>query len=478
MQKVSKHRVLSGFFVVLVAVSLFSCYMEGSFLKSALNFDFKSLVVRWFTGGPTYDVGVLANRGHKNVVPALIIGSGPAALGSALYTGRANWRTIVLEGDLPGGQLMRTGMVENWGSVKKDGPDLIMREREHVEEFGAEFVADTVDRVDLAQWPFEVHTVTGKTYYALTLIIATGASSRKLGVPGEEQYWGHGVTPCAKCDKLFFRDADVVVVGGGDTAVEEATQLAPYARRVTILVRGERMRAAASMQDRLKTYSNIAVEYNVEVKEVLGNGQHVTGITVYNNVTKEQAERPMDGVFLAIGHLPNTSLFKGQLELTKEGYIVVKGRGQETSVRGVFAAGDVEDEWYHQAIVAQGRGSAAGLDAERFLSEIGLTEEIAASFNKAQPDKEIQDAVEVQKITKAKQFKQEVLNSSMPVVVDFYTPPCASCRAMMPVFESLAASYEGKLKFVKVDADELQSIAKEYAIYSVPWKFWHNSSRR
>jgi len=194
----------------------------------------------------------------------------------------------------------------------------------------------------------------------------------------------------------------------------------------------------------------------------------VTGITVYNNVTKEQAERPMDGVFLAIGHLPNTSLFKGQLELTKEGYIVVKGRGQETSVRGVFAAGDVEDEWYHQAIVAQGRGSAAGLDAERFLSEIGLTEEIAASFNKAQPDKEIQDAVEVQKITKAKQFKQEVLNSSMPVVVDFYTPPCASCRAMMPVFESLAASYEGKLKFVKVDADELQSIAKEYAIYSVP----------
>ncbi len=313
----------------------------------------------------------------KDIVPVVILGAGPAGFTAAMQTTRAGLKTVIFTGPNPGGQLMGTSSVENYPGIKKIiGSSIPEIMSEQAREFGATIIQDIVTAVDLSSWPFVVTSQEGHTVRALTLIIATGATPKKLAIPGEEKYWGNGVSSCALCDCMFFKDKDVFVVGGGDAAVEEALQLSPFAKNVTILVRSNRMRAVNQMQEKLKDYPHVKAVYNKAVTEVVGDDDTVTGLEIQDTQTGEKGFVKADGLFLAIGQTPNTELFEEQLELLPGGYIALEGRSQAASVPGVFAAGDVEDAEFRQAIVSAGHGCEAGLEAVWWLRRIGLTENL------------------------------------------------------------------------------------------------------
>jgi thioredoxin reductase (NADPH) len=306
----------------------------------------------------------------RNVV---IIGSGPAGLTAAVYAARANLEPLVIEGVEAGGQLMLTTDVENYPGFIDGimGPELMERFRKQAGRFGTEFVTDNVTRVDFGTKPFLVET-SGREIAAHSVIISTGANARMLGVPGEKQLLGHGVSTCATCDGFFFRDHELVVVGGGDSAMEEAIFLTKFASKVTVVHRRDQLRASKIMQDRAFDNPKIEFVWDSVLTEIFGDGK-VAGVRLKNVKTGEENEFATGGVFVAIGHTPNTKLFEGQLDLT-DGYIVTPGEDTMTSVPGVFAAGDVVDFRYRQAITAAGMGCMAAIDAERFLEGHPLPE--------------------------------------------------------------------------------------------------------
>ncbi len=304
----------------------------------------------------------------------IILGSGPAGYSAAVYAARANRKPLLIAGLQPGGQLMTTTEVDNWpGDVEGLlGPDLMERMRRHAERFGVEIASDQVTRVDLRRRPFHLVAEDGE-YSCDALIIATGASARYLGLESETAFRGRGVSACATCDGFFYRNHRVAVVGGGNTAVEEAIYLTNIASHVTLVHRRDKLRAEAILQDRLRALGvqgKVSLVWDHEVAEVLGNAQGVTGVRLRS--TKDKSSRDLDvtGLFVAIGHTPNTELFQGQLDM-KDGYIIVKsgiaGEATATSVPGVFAAGDVADHVYRQAVTSAGTGCMAALDADRYL---------------------------------------------------------------------------------------------------------------
>ncbi len=301
----------------------------------------------------------------QKVRAVIIIGSGPAGLTAAVYAARANLLPLMIEGIQAGGQLMLTTEVENYPGFVDGimGPELMEQMRKQAARFGTEYIADNVTEVNLSRRPFEVMTA-GDTYLAHSLIISTGATAKMLGVPGEKELLGHGVSTCATCDGFFFRDQELLVVGGGDSAVEEATFLTKFASKVTVVHRRDSLRASKIMQDRAFANPKIDFIWNSVVTEIFGNGK-VAGARLKNLETGAEAEISAGGVFVAIGHTPNTTLFEGKLDLAG-GYIVT-GETTETSVPGVFAAGDVVDFRYRQAITAAGMGCMAAIDAERYL---------------------------------------------------------------------------------------------------------------
>lgn len=304
----------------------------------------------------------------RNVI---IIGSGPAGLTAGLYTARANLRPLLIEGLEAGGQLMMTTLVENWPGHRNgiDGPELMAEIRAQAERFGAEIIRGNVTNVDLSRHPFEVTTADGE-YSCRTLIIATGASARLLGLPSERALMGHGVSTCATCDGYFFRGKPIAVVGGGDTAMEEALFLTRFASQVSVIHRRDTLRASKIMQDKAFNHPKIAFEWNTEVDEIKDTGSGaVTAASLRNIATGERKDLPVEGVFIAIGHTPNTSLFRGKLEMDPNGYIMTHD-GTRTSVPGVFAAGDVQDHVYRQAITAAGSGCMAAIDAEKYLEGV------------------------------------------------------------------------------------------------------------
>jgi len=308
----------------------------------------------------------------------VIIGSGPAGLTAAIYTARANLSPIVIEGepsstsDQPGGQLMLTTDVENFPGFPEGvmGPELMQNMRGQAARFGAEILTEKVSKVDFCERPFKIWVgdaeVVEPTYLAETVIVSTGAQSLMLNIPGESRLMGHGVSTCATCDGFFFRDQEILVVGGGDSALEEANFLSRFASKVTVVHRRDELRASKIMRDRAMSNPKIEFLWNHTVTEVHGD-QAVETVTAKNTVTGEESELKASGLFVAIGHKPNTGLFKGQLDMKDNGYLLCKPGTSLTNVEGVFASGDVQDDYYRQAITAAGSGCMAAIDAERWL---------------------------------------------------------------------------------------------------------------
>ena len=301
----------------------------------------------------------------------IIIGGGPAGYTAALYAARANLSPLVIEGFNWGGQLMITSEVENYPGYRDGvmGPEMMAEFRAQAARFGAEFVTDDVTRIDLSERPFKVY-VGDEEYVGNSVIVATGATARQLGLESERALHGRGVTYCATCDAAFYREREVVVVGGGDSAMEEALYLTKFASKVTLVHRRGEFRASQIMVDRVKEHERIEILTPFVVEEVLGvDAGKLTGVLLRNVETDETMEYPTDGLFVAIGHDPTTKLFVDWLDHDENGYLVTRGKTTETNIPGVFAAGDVQDHVYRQAITAAGSGCAAALDAERFLAE-------------------------------------------------------------------------------------------------------------
>ena len=311
----------------------------------------------------------MTNKKHYKVI---VIGSGAAGLTAALYASRANLEPLVIEGIQPGGQLTITTEVENFPGFPEgiQGPELMDRMHKQVEKFGTEFLYGTVTRADLSKKPFELD-VEGNILTCDALIIASGASAKLLGLESESKLMGHGVSACATCDGFFFTGKEIVVIGGGDSAMEEATFLTKFASKVTIIHRRDELRASAIMEERARKNPKIEFLWNKQITEFLGSAESgLNGVRLKDTKTGEESDFKCQGAFLAIGHVPNTEVFKGQIEVDKTGYILTKGKNSKTNITGVFAAGDVQDSVYRQAISAAGTGCMAALDAQHYLEEL------------------------------------------------------------------------------------------------------------
>jgi thioredoxin reductase (NADPH) len=303
----------------------------------------------------------------------IIIGSGPAGYTAALYASRANLKPLVIMGHEPGGQLTTTTDVENFPGFPDGimGPDLMNNMKAQAERFGTEYLTTHVSKVDLSKRPFHITCENGNEFSAQTLVLSTGATAKYLGLPNEKELIGKGLSACATCDGFFYRDQVVHIVGGGDTAMEEAMFLTKFAKTVTIVHRKDTFRASKPMQQRVFDNPKIDVLWDSSVEEIIADATGVTGIKVKNSKTGETTERPTNGLFMGIGHTPNTGFLDGQIELDDHGFIITKGAHPDTNVEGVFACGDVQDSYYRQAISAAGSGCEAAMRAERFLEEAG-----------------------------------------------------------------------------------------------------------
>jgi len=319
------------------------------------------------------------------IYETIILGSGPAGLTAAIYAARSRCCPLMIHGLQPGGQLTTTTAVDNFPGFPEgiDGPDLMEKMKLQAERFGTQFVEGDVTKVDLQERPFRIW-VEGELYRCLSLIITTGASPKLLGLGNEESLYGKGVSVCATCDGFFYRDREVVVVGGGDTAMEEAVFLTRFAQKVTVVHRRDSLRATPVLADRALGNKAINFKWDSELTEILTDTSGVTGTRIKNLKTGKETEMNCDGIFIAIGHRPNTSLFEGQLEMDNEGYLLTKN-GTETNISGVFAAGDVQDQQFRQAVTAAGTGCMAAIQAERFLDVLPYDSQLSCKKGVCKP---------------------------------------------------------------------------------------------
>lgn len=425
---------------------------------------------------------------NPTVENLVIIGSGPAGYTAAIYAARANMKPVVFEGyqagGLPGGQLMTTTEVENFPGFPQGitGPELMDNMKAQAERWGAELYTEDVIEVDLKKRPFVVRSE-DRELRTNSIVIATGATAKRLGLPSEQQFWSRGISACAICDGAtpIFHGADLAVIGGGDSAAEESIYLTKYGDRVNLLVRGDKMRASKAMQDRVLNNPRITVHWNTQVVDIFGGDGHMEGVKIRNTETGEESELHVKGLFYAVGHNPNTSLFRGQLELDDVGYIVTKPGSVETSVEGVFAAGDVQDHEYRQAITAAGTGCMAAMLAERWLSCNGLIQEF---HQKAEtPDNELEHQP-TQKKTEAQSEEEFDINatrhqdgyalrklfhdSDRLLVVKYVSPGCGPCHTLKPILNKVVDEFDGKIHFIEIDIDKDRDVAATAGVTGTP----------
>ena len=422
---------------------------------------------------------------NPTVENLVIIGSGPAGYTAAIYAGRANLKPVVFEGfemgGLPGGQLMTTTEVENFPGFPQGitGPELMDQMKAQAERWGAQLYTEDVISVDLSQRPFIVRSQERelKTH---SIVIATGATAKRLGLPSEHQFWSRGISACAICDGAtpIFRGAELAVIGAGDSAAEESIYLTKYGSKVNLLVRSDKMRASKAMQDRVLSSPKIEVHWHTEAVDIFGDGQ-MSGVKVRNNQTGEEREIHAKGLFYAIGHSPNTALFKGQLELDDVGYIVTKNGSVETSVEGVFAAGDVQDHEFRQAITAAGTGCMAAMLAERWLSSRNLITEFHQSAtvenelepqttNKTEAQEEAGFNLQATRHVGGYALRKLFHESDRLLVVKYVSPGCGPCHTLKPILNKVVDEFTGKIHFVEIDIDKDPQIAENAGITGTP----------
>jgi thioredoxin reductase (NADPH) len=437
----------------------------------------------------------------ENVV---IIGSGPAGYTAAIYAGRANLKPLMFEGQqsggVPGGQLMTTTEVENFPGFPEGitGPELMIRMKAQAARWGAELHTEDVISVDLSQRPFVV-TSTDRTVRTHSIIIATGATAKRLGLPSETQYWNSGMSACAICDGAspLFKNAPLVIIGGGDTAAEEAVYLTKYGTHVHMLVRGDKLRASKAMQDRVLNNAKITVHWNTEAVDVFGENGFLTGVKVRDRVTQAIRDIPSKGLFYAIGHSPNTGIFKGQLDLDETGYIVPQIGTVKTNVEGVYAAGDVQDHEYRQAITAAGTGCAAALLAERYLSMNGLEIEFHQAENTGTIAEETKSeaksttSTETKVVTTSANFdvtatryvggfalRKLYHETDRLIMVKYSSPTCGPCHSLAPILSKVVGEFEGRMHYIEIDVTEDPEIAESAGVVGTPTiQFFKNKDK-
>jgi thioredoxin reductase (NADPH) len=451
----------------------------------------------------------------KNTFPCVIIGSGVGGLSSAVYLPQLGCKTLLFRGKNPGGALTKTQAVQNWpGEQEISGQALVSKIQQHAESFGAIISDKSVVSVNFSTWPFVISLEANdqgkeQKIYALSCIVATGATPNLLGVPGEAEFWGRGVTNCAICDGPMFKDETVAVVGGGDAALTEVELLSPLVNKIYLLVRAAKLRSQGPRVAKLLNNPKVEILYETAVQKVLGNEAGVTGVTTKTAHGRE-ANLPVNGLFLAIGSKPNTALFKGQLELDDRNLIKLRS-AQATSVKGVFAVGDVCDGEYRQAISAAGSGCIAALQALKFLSEQGVdlaafkypvpavsaivkgdqtsvpaakknVVKIVASEPVFELESEAPDELVLEagssgatnaqalllEVESARQLGKIIEESKLPLILDIYAPWCMPCQLMQPIFEQLAVEFKGKINFGKANADTCSAMLQGYQVRGVP----------
>ena len=423
---------------------------------------------------------------NPTVENLVIIGSGPAGYTAAIYAARANLKPIVFEGyemgGLPGGQLMTTTEVENFPGFPQGitGPQLMDKMKAQAERWGAELYTEDVIAVDLSQRPFTVRSE-DREFKTNSIVIATGATAKRLGLPCEPQFWSRGISACAICDGAtpIFHGAELAVVGGGDSAAEEAIYLTKYGDQVNLLVRGDKMRASKAMQDRVLSNPKIRVHWNTEPIDVFGNEKHMEGVKIRNNQTGEESKLQVKGLFYAIGHKPNTSLFQGQLELDDVGYVVTRPGSVETSVEGVYAAGDVQDHEYRQAITAAGTGCMAAMLAERWLSVNGLVQEFHQQPET--PNNELEHEPAEKKVASEAEFDPNATRhtgsyalrklfheSDRLLMVKYVSPNCGPCHTLKPILNKVVDEFDGKMHLIEIDIEAEPEIAETAGVTGTP----------
>ncbi|XP_043692262.1 thioredoxin reductase NTRC-like isoform X2 [Telopea speciosissima] len=419
---------------------------------------------------------------YKGVENLVIIGSGPAGYTAAIYSARANLKPVVFEGyqvgGSPGGQLMTTTEVENFPGFPEGitGPDLMDRMRKQAERWGAELYQEDVEYIDVKSNPFTIRS-SEREVKCYSVIVATGATAKRLRLPHEDEFWSRGISACAICDGAspLFKGQVLAVVGGGDTATEEALYLTKYARHVHLLVRRDQLRASKAMQDRVFNNPNVTLHFNTEPVDVVGNTKgQMSGILVKKVETGEESVIEAKGLFYGIGHTPNSQLLEGQIELDRAGYVLVKEGTAKTSVEGVFAAGDVQDHEWRQAITAAGSGCVAALSVERYLVSNNMLVEfhqtITEEAEKKLTDRDIHEGFDIS-LTKHKgQYALRKLYHESPrlICVLYTAPTCGPCRTLKPILSKVIDEFDQNVHFVEIDIEEDQEVAEAAGIMGTP----------
>jgi thioredoxin reductase (NADPH) len=400
-------------------------------------------------------------------IECAIIGAGPAGLSAGMYAARGGADTVIFRDPDNPSLLSYTDAIENWpGLPRMAGAHVLDDLENQAVRFGARVDHKRIKSIDLSVWPF-VLTFGQDSVCALSMIIATGAFLRKLGVPGEDAYWGKGVLSCVICDAPFCKDKDVIVVGGGDAAVDYVLHLAPYARSIQLLVRDVKLRAAVGVYKKLESVPHCTIQFGMWVEEIVGDGKHVTGAYCKREGNNERVYIPASWIFLALGQEPNTELVQGQVALTSQGYIKLYCDTQQTSVKGVSAGGMVSDKRYKQAGISAGEGCRAALEVLDFLKEVGIDEKVKNSLRKHAYVSEVNAFYSLKQLAGKNEFEQHVLHVSKPVLVEFYSPLCGMCKKVTSIIEAFARDHR-EIDVFQLDREKAGSLLNDYSINTLP----------